>query len=793
MRKFSFWKIVSLIFVCALLVGALAANVTAAENEGEDEPAVAIVSNNVFYGSTYQIMYAISAPSEPTVTAVDSKGNEVKVIPFAEKPVENVNGVNCYIYVTKSGVAAQAIDEVITVTATCGNETATQKYSVLQYVYERLNVKNVAQGAERTMFEALLAYADAANAFINKESGSFTAYTYVTVEGGTIDGANAVGMFAPNATPFANIEADEFDTAEYKVEWLVSVDGAEAVRYTDDEIKTLAVSGDNMTVTAELVSNECPHTQWNDATCTEAKTCVACGATDGEALGHDWNDATCTAPKTCETCGATEGAPLGHDWANATCTAPKTCETCGATEGAALGHDWANATCTAPKTCETCGATEGAALGHDWNDATCTDPKTCATCGATDGEADENNHNYVDNTCEYCGDVKVVVTYSDTKYTFANYPEGTQYGDNEVHVLDGTLTVVTNDAHFTTELRLYSSSTYNAYAIFKSSTSITKITVNAGNKTDTLIVYGSNDEGATWTPVAEIGVTSSYKDYTAELGDAYSWIKLDVKGDQQVRLQYITLTRVDCSHANTSTKETEANCTENGYSIVVCKDCGAEVSKEIIEEAYGHSYNDGVVTTPATCTADGLKTYTCVCGHTYTEKIEKTGHTTDSGICGNCNQEVGAGSNTPAEPSLLATFEFGDNGSASHADGNEKTSYSEKNNDYTLTLTSMSKVYGGARDAKGNSALKLGTSSAAGKFSFTVDSSVSKVIIYVAKYKTNTSKVTINGTTYTIDKASNNGEYMAIEIDTSGNKTVELTTVSGGYRCMINTIEFFGN
>lgn len=393
MKKLSFWKIISFIFVCALLVGALAANVTAAETEGEEQPAVEIVSNNVFYGSTYQIMYAIAAPSEPTVTAVDSQGNEIKVIPFAETPVANVNGKTCYIYVTKSGVAAQAIDEVITVTATYGDETATQKYSVLQYVYERLNVKNIAQGAERTMFEALLAYADAANAFVDKATVSFTSYTYVEVVGGTVDGANTAGMFAPNATPFANIEADEFDTAAYKVEWLVSVDGAEAVRYSDDEIKTLAVSGAKMTVTADLVANECPHTQWNDATCTEPKTCVACGATDGEALGHAWADATCTVAKTCETCGATEGAALGHNIVVDAAKAP-TCTETGLTEGShctrcddetveqnvveASGHDWTNATCTTPKTCDACGLTEGNAGGH----ATPNSSGMCPNCGA---------------------------------------------------------------------------------------------------------------------------------------------------------------------------------------------------------------------------------------------------------------------------------------------------------------------------------------------------------------------------------------------------------------------------
>ena len=40
-----------------------------------------------------------------------------------------------------------------------------------------------------------------------------------------------------------------------------------------------------------------------------------------------------------------------------------------------------------------------------------------------------------------------------------------------------------------------------------------------------------------------------------------------------------------------------------------------------------HTWNDGVVTTPATCTEAGVKTYTCtVCGATKTEAIEASGH-----------------------------------------------------------------------------------------------------------------------------------------------------------------------
>ena len=44
---------------------------------------------------------------------------------------------------------------------------------------------------------------------------------------------------------------------------------------------------------------------------------------------------------------------------------------------------------------------------------------------------------------------------------------------------------------------------------------------------------------------------------------------------------------------------------------------------------YGeHSWDDGVETTPAGCTSEGVKTYTCtVCERTKTERIPATGHT----------------------------------------------------------------------------------------------------------------------------------------------------------------------
>ena len=136
------------------------------------------------------------------------------------------------------------------------------------------------------------------------------------------------------------------------------------------------------------------------------------------------------------------------------------------------------------------------------------------------------------------------------------------------------------------------------------------------------------------------------------------------------------------------------------------------------------------------------------------------------------------------------TFKLGADGSASHVDGNSGTTYSETVNGYKLSITNGAKMYPGSRDAKGNGCIKLGTSSVVGSFKFTVPDDVQSVEIEVAKYKSNTSKIKVNDTSYTLTKASNNGQYDVITVDTSSTKTVSITTVSGGVRAMVNSITY---
>ena len=156
---------------------------------------------------------------------------------------------------------------------------------------------------------------------------------------------------------------------------------------------------------------------------------------------------------------------------------------------------------------------------------------------------------------------------------------------------------------------------------------------------------------------------------------------------------------------------------------------------------------------------------------------------------------TGGGTVNPPSDSgnQLAVFDFGANGGASHNDGTDITgSKSYTNGGYTLTLTSPTKLYGDARDGKGNSCLKMGSSKATGSFTFTVPNDVSAVVIHAAGYKANQATVSVNGTRHSVPTCSNDGAYTPITVDTSANKTVTVATVSGSTRCMINTIEFVG-
>lgn len=88
------------------------------------------------------------------------------------------------------------------------------------------------------------------------------------------------------------------------------------------------------------------------------------------------------------------------------------------------------------------------------------------------------------------------------------------------------------------------------------------------------------------------------------------------------------------AHTFVFTKNVAPSCTEAGYDLYTCRDCGASEQRNV-KPALGHKWDNGTVTTEPTETDPGTMTYTCtVCGATKTEVIPATGphtHVWDEG------------------------------------------------------------------------------------------------------------------------------------------------------------------
>ena len=114
-------------------------------------------------------------------------------------------------------------------------------------------------------------------------------------------------------------------------------------------------------------------------------------------------------------------------------------------------------------------------------------------------------------------------------------------------------------------------------------------------------------EAVTAATCTEDGFTT----YSCECGDTYVGDRVEATGHSWGEW----ITTKEPTEAATGTAERK------------CSGCGATESKVLdkIIPNHTHSYT-GKVTKQATCTAEGVKTFTCSCGGSYTEKIDKISH-----------------------------------------------------------------------------------------------------------------------------------------------------------------------
>ena len=100
------------------------------------------------------------------------------------------------------------------------------------------------------------------------------------------------------------------------------------------------------------------------------------------------------------------------------------------------------------------------------------------------------------------------------------------------------------------------------------------------------------------------------------------------KGNYVTETVTYTITRKECEHKNTvGVYYSSPSCTSNGYSgDTYCNDCERTIYYGSTIPAYGHDYDNGVITTEPTIETDGIITYTCKrCKHQDTKNLGKLG------------------------------------------------------------------------------------------------------------------------------------------------------------------------
>ena len=423
----------------------------------------------------------------------------------------------------------------------------------------------------------------------------------------------------------------------------------------------------------------------SEATCTEGgktvHTCTVCGDTYTEttpALGHDYKavvtSPTCTekgyTTYTCKRCGdhytADEVAALGHDY-KAVVTAPTctekgyttyTCATCGdhytADEVAALGHDY-EAVVTAPTctedgyttyTCRNCGDRRTghvvSALGHSYE---CTEDGndriyTCTRCGDTYTEAIlptvevklQPGETYTFHTED------AAVTESADPAVAATTIEALSGGYQQVTELaEGTFLLVSGD-----RMLMATASTY--YSSWDGAGTVSGLTCAAYSTAGDL-------SNALWTVTAVSGgytvqsadgrylnLTESTRSASVTLTTAPQVLTItDLGSAFSIRFSDTYLDRYSTTFAGAYPGNANANerwqlyrAVPAGYDVTITGVAEGATRTVIGGVRYAvtvhaHSYT-ATVTTAATCTTPGVRTYACACGESYTEEIPATGH-----------------------------------------------------------------------------------------------------------------------------------------------------------------------
>lgn len=180
------------------------------------------------------------------------------------------------------------------------------------------------------------------------------------------------------------------------------------------------------------------------------------------------------------------------------------------------------------------------------------------------------------------------------------------------------------------------SATYDGY--YNSAVAVTPVDGKiAGPAADIVWTVGKDGDNYTF----------SYNGQKLAMGDSFSSMPLGEKNDQWVLEDGTTAGTYFIKNVarQVYVEYYETNGNWSGYynnSVAELFEMNFYVKSDGGEAPHVHTWDEGAVTTEATCTEPGVKTFTCECGETKTEEIPALGHVDvdEDGKCDRCGAEL---------------------------------------------------------------------------------------------------------------------------------------------------------
>ncbi len=215
-------KILAIVMALSLLVCSIVGITSVTATASEDEATPQIVSKNIEYGGNFAMMFAVDAATTTSDVKLNvwdaNKTFEVTYSPRYTETITTTNGTtyeNAYIFFTGE-IAAKDMADYYYIQAVDGEAFGEViRYSVAEYMYERLYDGDTISDSQKELYEATLIFGSKAQKLLVNEKDNdptndevlVTDYKYVRVNEGKIDGYNT-GVYPVNSVLVISLNDD---------------------------------------------------------------------------------------------------------------------------------------------------------------------------------------------------------------------------------------------------------------------------------------------------------------------------------------------------------------------------------------------------------------------------------------------------------------------------------------------------------------------------------------------------------------------------------------------------------